>query len=117
MPLNVKYQYTHFIYPFVVEDKDYNAFIASILKQDKKWNLNIHSYEKDKESYDFFLPYMKRFLFPTLFWNKQYEKQFLNMNFNKKVLIASRLSCVTFEYQLSNIKTGSIKASKKFRNY
>ena len=114
MELSVKYQYTHFIYPFVVEEKDYSSFIESILKQEKKWTLKIHNYETDKESYDFFLPYMKRFLFPTLFWNAQFEKQFKNMSLSKKVVNISRLSCATFEYQLSNIKTGSLHSTKQF---
>ena len=114
MSLSVKYQYTHFIYPFVVEDKNYNSFLASIFSQNKDWTLHIHKYENDEESYDFFLPYMKRFLFPTLFWTSQYEKQFKTMPLAKKVFNASKLSCLTFEYQLSKIKTGSITPSKQY---
>lgn len=114
MSLNVKYQYTHFIYPFVVEDKNYYSFLNSIISQDRDWTLCIHNYETDKESYDFFLPYMKRFLFPTLFWTSQYEKQFKTMSINKKVFNISKLSCVTFEYQLANIKTGSLSSGRQF---
>lgn len=114
MSLNVKYQYTHFIYPFVVEEKNHNNFLTSILKQEKDWTLYVHNYETDKESYDFFLPYMKRFLFPTLFWTSQYEKQFKAMSLNKKVYNVSKLSCVTFEYQLSNIKNGTIANGRHF---
>lgn len=114
MSLNVKYQYTHFIYPFVVEEKDYNSFLTSILSREKEWSLYIHNYETDKESYDFFLPYMKRFLFPTLFWTSQYEKQFKAMSLNKKVYNISKLSCITFDYQLSNIKTGTLSTGRHY---
>ena len=113
MSLNVKYQYTHFIYPFVVEDKDYNSFLASILKQDRDWTLCMHNYETDKESYDFFLPYMKRFLFPTLLWNSSNEKSFKKMTLPKRVETVARLSCATFDYQLDNIKTGSLSFSRQ----
>ncbi len=114
MSLNVKYQYTHFIYPFVVEEKEYNGFLGSILGHPKDWTLYVHNYDTDKESYDFFLPYMKRFLFPTLFWTSQYQKQFKLMSLKKKVNNISKLSCVTFEYQLSNIKNGTISTNRHY---
>ena len=114
MSLNVKYQYTHFIYPFVVERSEYTNFLSSILSQEKDWSLYVHNYETDKESYDFFLPYMKRFLFPTLFWNLDYEKQFKAMSLSKKVYNISKLSCITFDYQLSSIKTGSVELGRRF---
>ena len=74
----------------------------------------MHNYETDKESYDFFLPYMKRFLFPTLFWSNQSKKQFKSMSLNKKIFNVLKLSCLTFDYQLSNIKTGTISHGRHF---
>ncbi len=114
MALKAKYQYTHFIYPFVVEEKDYMNFVNSILKNNKDWNLKIHNYDDDKESYDFFLPYMRRFLFPTLFWDKQAEKNYKIMGEIKKTLAISKLSCATFEYKLDNIKNGSISNDRSY---
>lgn len=113
MSLKVKYQYTHFIYPFVVEERNYISFINSILNN-KDWNLKVHNYNDDKESYDFFLPYMRKFLFPTLFWDKLAEKNYKMMSEIKKALAISKLSCVTFEYKLDNIKNGSISNNRSY---
>lgn len=108
MQIKAKYQYTHFLYPFVIEDGKYTDFIESILGKTKEWTLTIHQYKSDEESYDFFLPYMRKFLFPTLFWDKDYIKKFKKGGTFRKSLALSKLSCITFKYNLSRIKRGSI---------
>ncbi len=110
MGLKAKYQYTHFIYPFVVEDKKYTNFISSLLSKSKQWKMYVSEHKNDEELYNFYLPYMRRFLFPTIFWSSEYKKIFKGMNILKKSNIVSKLSCVTFEYNLANIKTGSVTA-------
>lgn len=112
MELKAKYQYTHFIYPFVVEDKKYVNFINSLLAKNRQWKMSIREHKNNEELYNFYLPYMRRFLFPTLFWSNDYRKQFKGMNLIKKSYIVSKLSCVTFEYNLSNIKTGTVKEKR-----
>lgn len=114
MQIKVKYQYTHFIYPFTIQKGKYIDFIESIIKKEKEWSLKIHEYQDDEESYDFFLPYMRKFLFPTLYWNKNYTKSFKNNGPFRKSTILSKLSCVTFNYNLSRIKKGSIELSKDY---
>ncbi|MEG0872336.1 MAG: hypothetical protein RSE00_00575 [Clostridia bacterium] len=112
MELNAKYQYTHFIYPFVVENNKYFNFIQSLIKQERTWNIKIHQAKTDEALYNFFLPYMRKFLFPTLFWNKEYIKQYKSMSVIKKANAVSKLSCTTFEYNLSSIKTGSVSGKQ-----
>ena len=108
MHIKAKYQYTHFLYPFVIENGNYACFIESILKKTKEWSLNLHQYKNDEESYDFFLPYMRKFLFPTLFWDKDYIKKFKKQGVFKRALDLSKISSVTFKYNMSRIKKGSI---------
>lgn len=112
MELKAKYQYTHFIYPFVVEDKNYINFINSLLAKNKLWKMYVSESKNNEELYNFYLPYMRRFLFPTIFWSNEYKKQFKIMNNLKKANVISKLSCVTFEYNLSDIKTGSVEAKR-----
>ncbi len=115
MSINAKYQYTHFIYPFIIQKGKYVDFIESILKKEDKWSLKIHEYEDDEESYDFFLPYMRKFLFPTLYWNKSTIKSFKSSSRTfRKSLMLSKLSCVTFNYNLSRIKKGCIEIEKDY---
>lgn len=109
MSLKAKYHYTHFIYPFVVEEKNYINFINYLVKNQKQWKIKVHNYYEDKETYDFFLPYMRKFLFPTLFWDKSYEKQYKLMSDKKKTSSISKLTCATFEYNLESMKTGSFQ--------
>jgi hypothetical protein len=112
MSLKAKYHYTHFIYPFVVESNKYNDFLLNIIKQEKNWKLKIHEQKEDDELYNFYLPYMRKFLFPTLFWNNDYLKQFKTMSDSKKAHILKKLSCLTFNFNLDTIKTGTINNRK-----
>lgn len=109
MSIKVKYQYTHFIYPFVIDNKQYIDFIKYILSQQKDWKLKINEYKNDTYLYNFYLPYMRKFLFPILFWQSDFKKEFKTLSLNKKASILSKLSCVTFEYKLSNIKLGKLE--------
>lgn len=111
MPLNAKYQYTHFIYPFLVEKNKYSNFINSLLNQEKNWKLKIHEQKEDEEAYNFFLPYMRKFLFPTLFWDRDFIKKYKLMSNLNKANLLKRASCITFDFNLSSMKKGTI--SKK----
>lgn len=109
MHIKAKYQYTHFIYPFVVENGKYPDFLESILKKTKEWATVLHQYKADEESYDFFLPYMRKFLFPTLFWDKKDVLKFKKSGIFRKALNLSKLSCITFKYNLLRTKKGSLQ--------
>ena len=112
MKLNAKYQYTHFIYPVVIEGKKYQDFIGSILMQDRNWKFKINNKKDDESLYNFFLPYMRKFLFPTIFWNDLDIKQFKKMSYKQKLSLIGKMSTVEFEYDLKYIKTGTISNRK-----
>lgn len=108
MGRKVKYQYTHFLYPFVVDKNKYSKFLKSFIDNEQSWNLKIHDQSVDNDLYAFFLPYMKKFLFPTLFWDKNVIKMYKNSNANKKVSMLQKMQCITFEHNMSAIKTGKL---------
>ena len=112
MDLHAKYQYTHFIYPVVIENKKYTEFISSLLSGDKHWKFKINQPKNDEALYNFFLPYMRKFLFPTIFWNEQDVKAYKKMSVRQRADMISKMSCVEFEYDLANIKTGTMNARK-----
>jgi len=107
MSLSAKYQYSHFIYPFLVEKNKYSSFISNLLNDEKNWKLKIHDHKEDEGTYNFFLPYMKKFLFPTLFWNNDFVKKYKAMSNSKKLSFVKKASCATFEFNLDSIKTGT----------
>ncbi len=107
MSLKVKYQYTHFIYPFTIENGKYGKFIESILKQNKTWKFKIREEKEDEESYNFFLPYMRKFLFPTLSWSDAEKKQFKSQSLKQKVTTLKNTTCATFELNMNHLKKGT----------
>lgn len=103
-----KYQYTHFIYPFVVESKKYDDFLKMILKDQKNWSLKMYDPQADYDVCSFFLPYMKNFLFKTLYWSKNEQKAFKNYTLKQKYNKLKKIPCLNFEYNLGKIKTGNV---------
>lgn len=112
MSLEAKYQYTHFIYPFVIDEKEYTKFLRSVITPNSSWDLVFDEYKTNEELYNFFLPYMRKFLFPTLFWNKEQVKHYKSSEYTQKIAMVSKMPCVTFKFNLSDIKTGNVSGKK-----
>ena len=64
MELMTKYQYTYFIHPYIIDETKYDKYILKLLK-DKKCTYKVFEKEKDLDIYNFFLPNIRSFLFPT----------------------------------------------------
>ena len=55
MELMTKYQYTYFIYPYLIGKCGYQKYMQKLLKN-KKCKLRIFEKEKDMHLYQYFLP-------------------------------------------------------------
>ena len=64
MEEKVRYQYSYFIYPFVI--KNYENYIYSLLKN-KKIKLDLFEKEKDIELYTYFHVNIKEYFFIRVF--------------------------------------------------
>jgi len=64
MELKTNYQYTYFIYPFIIKDEDYEKYIQK-MSRDKNFKLNILEKEKDINIYKYFLPKTRELLFSS----------------------------------------------------
>lgn len=74
MELKTKYQYTYFLYPYMVKESRYVKYIAKLLK-DERCNLKIFEKQKDPEIYSYFTPKIRNYMFNTFnFTIKQKEK-------------------------------------------
>ena len=74
MELKTKYQYTYFIYPFVVKENKYQKYLLKILKN-KNFKLKIYEKEKDLRLYKYFSPKMSELLFSSFsLTNKKISK-------------------------------------------
>ena len=91
MELKTRYQYTYFIYPYIIENKQYKEYIASLIKN-KNCELKVFDKDKDLEIYSYFLPKLRKYIFPTF-----------DAKINKSKINASKLAkqtCCIFEYRL-----------------
>ena len=57
-----KYQYTYFIYPYVIEEKDYNKYLQSLLRN-KKCKVRFFDKQRDIHLYTYFLPKVREYMF------------------------------------------------------
>ena len=100
MNLNVKFQYTKFIYPFIVTQSRYKDFLGKFLDKNSGWDLQISHNDSDINTHAYFLPYVKKFLFPTLYWKHELKQEFNGLDLKKKLNIISKLPSVSFEYKM-----------------
>lgn len=107
MELKTNYQYTYFIYPFMVKEEKYDKYILKLLK-DKKVNLKIFEKEKDLKLYTHFYPYIREYLFSTFEFTKEKTKKLLELDNELKSVMISKNPCNVFEYEIGHDAQGKI---------
>ncbi len=99
MELKTKYQYTYFIYPYIVEQKSYANYLYRLLKN-KKCKLKIFNRKKDIEIDTYFLPEIKEKMFWTMDLSKETLKDYQTMDKKLQANLLSKKPCCFFEYTL-----------------
>ena len=107
MELKTKYQYTYFIHPYTVDEKKYDKYILKLLKN-KKCKLRIFEKEKDLDIYNYFLPSVRDYLFPTFEFRGNVLKDFLNLSKEQKSKILSKQSVTCFSYEIDKSIQGKV---------
>ena len=99
MELMTKYQYTYFIYPYIVDKTKYENYILKLLK-DKRCKYKLFEKEKDLDIYNFFLPNIRNFLFPTFELRGGLLKNFNELEDESKAKIIAKdtVSCFTYNF-------------------
>ena len=100
MELKTKYQYTYFIHPYIVDETRYDKYILKLFK-DKKCSFKIFQKEKDLDIYNYFLPQIRNYAFPTFELRGQKLKDFNNLSKEAKSKIVSKQYVACFDYNLS----------------
>ena len=78
-----KYQYTYFIHPYIIDETRYDKYIMKLLK-DKRCSYKIFEKEKDLDIYNFFLPNVRSYLFPTFELRGEALKDFKDLKIEEK---------------------------------
>ena len=99
MELKTNYQYTYFIYPFIVKNGQYQRYILKMLK-DENCNLKIFQKEKDFKMYKYFLPKIREFLFSSFSMGNEKLKQLKELPVETRAALLAKYQCNIFEYHL-----------------
>ena len=97
MELKTKYQYTYFLYPFMVKENRYLKYMLKLLKN-SDCKLKIFQKEKDIGIYKYFVPKIRNYMFSTFTFNKAKIKKFEELSVDTKAAILAKMPCVMFEY-------------------
>ena len=110
MELKTKYQYTYFIYPYVVNEKNYVRYLQKLLTS-KDYKIKFFESDKDADLYEYFLPKVRN----TIFWSMDFAKmrisKFESLDKNMQATVLGKYPCAIFEYNLKKDIQG--KAGKK----
>lgn len=99
MELKNKYQYSYFIHPYVIEEKNYEKHILRLLKN-KNCKLKLFEKEKDLNLYSYFLPKAKDYMFWSFEYGKEQRNRLENLVPEEMVKEIKKYPCNIFEYQL-----------------
>lgn len=108
MELKMKYQYTNFIYPYIVEEKKYNKYLLKLLKN-KSCEIKFFEKEKDINLYEYFLPNIRKFMFCDFSFNKNKIEKFKKMDLELQSTILSKYPCTIFEYKINENLQGKVE--------
>lgn len=97
MELKTKYQYTYFLYPFMVKENRYLKYILKLLKN-PNCKLKIFQKEKDIGIYTYFVPKIRNYMFSTFTFNNSKIKKFEELSIDTKAAVLAKMPCVMFEY-------------------
>lgn len=97
MNLKTKYQYSYFIYPFVVDEKKYDKYLLKLLKN-KRCKMRIFEREKDADLYSYFLPQIRNTLFWSIDMNKLKIEKLNKLDLTTQSRLIAQYPCTIFEY-------------------
>lgn len=107
MELRTKYQYTYFIYPYLIEENEYSKYIYKLLKN-KQCRLKLFNRAKDIGIDSYFLPEIKNKMFWSLDLGQSSIKSYEQMDKKLQAKMLSKEYCNVFEYVLKKDIPGKI---------
>ena len=107
MELKTKYQYTYFIYPYLIEENNYKNYLYKLLKN-KNCKLKVFDASKDTRIDSYFLPEIKNKMFWSLNINQQAFNDYQSVDLKMKATLLSKKYCNVFEYILDKDIPGKL---------
>ena len=110
MELKTKYQYTYFIYPYIIKQKNLNRYFLNLLKN-PNFEMKTFDKEKDEDLYSYFLPKVRNTMFWTMGLNRSKLTKFYDLDVATQATLLTEYPCTMFEYSLNEDIQG--KAGKR----
>lgn len=107
MELKTKYQYSNFIYPYIIDEAKYSNYILKLLK-DKKCKIKFFEKEKDYGIYSYFLPIIRNFMFNDFEFTKTKIEKFECLEVQMQASILAKYNSIIFEYDLGENALGKM---------
>lgn len=107
MELKNKYQYTYFVYPYVIDETKYEKYILKLFRN-KKCEFRIFQKEKDFDMYSYFLPQVRTSFFPTFELRDNKLKEFEKWRIDKRARVVAKQNCACFSYYLDKDIEGNV---------
>ena len=107
MDFKMKYQYTYFIYPYLIEEKKYRNYLYGLLKN-PNCKLKLFDRKKDVGIDTYFLPELKEKMFWSIEKKPSEIKELELMDQKMQATILSKQPCNIFEYTLEEDVPGKI---------
>ena len=99
MELKTKYQYTYFIYPYVIKENKYTKYLLKLLK-DENCKLRIFRKDKDLNLYSYFSHRTREYMFNSFNWSKSKLSKLEELPIETKAAILAKNPCTIFEYNI-----------------
>jgi len=107
MEHKIKYQYSYFIYPYIIEESKYDRYLLKLIKN-KNCRLRFFQKEKELNIYTYFLPKIREYLFWSFGLTKQKIKKFETLDQTLQAGILSKYPCNIFQYDIKENIQGKI---------
>lgn len=107
MERKTKYQYSYFIYPYIIDENKYDKYLLKLLK-DKHCKLKMWEKEKDLNIYTYFLPNIREYLFWSFSYSKDKKNKLEQLDTDMKSVLLAKYPCTMFEYTLGKEVQGKL---------
>ena len=99
MELKTKYQYTYFIYPYVIKENKFTKYLLKLLK-DKNCELKMFKKENDLSLYSYFSHRARNYMFNSFNYSKTRLARLNDLPLETKAAILAQNPCTIFEYNI-----------------
>lgn len=108
MELKTKYQYTYFIYPYVIKENRYTKYLTKLLK-DKNCKLRVFKKDKDLDIYTYFSNRVRTYMFNSFNYSRAKVAKLEELPVETKAAILAKNGCTIFEYTIQKDVQGKMQ--------